>query len=94
MSTTYEVTCINKSNRTDPYERITHIGGVSGNGQQWTLTQQEAIDGIESGKWNFYVIDAGQRVDVIVAQRLGRKYLKTRNDDEQTNNLLKQPECR
>jgi hypothetical protein len=34
----------------NPHERITHIGGISPNGERWRTAQQEAIDGIESGK--------------------------------------------
>lgn len=89
-----QVRCINKSDRSDPHERITHIGGINNNGTTWKITQQEAIDGIENGKWSFHVSVNGRTVDVIVAvSRYGNKYIKTEADGEHPNNLLSLPEC-
>lgn len=95
MASRHEVLCINKSDRTNPHERITHIGGRNGDGTAWKLTQQDAIAGIEGGKWTFYVSRGGRMVNVIVStSKYGNKYLKTENDGEQPDNLLSLPECR
>ncbi len=94
MATRHEVMCINKSDRPNPHERITHIGGRDGNGTAWKLTQEEAIAGIENDKWTFFVSRGGRTVNVIVAvSRYGYKYLKTEADGEQPDNLLSLPEC-
>lgn len=94
MTSSHQVLCINKSDRYSPHERITHIGGVNSDGSRWSLTQQDAIHGIEQGKWNFYVSQNGSTVWVIIGlSRLGYKYLKTQADGEEPNNLLSLPEC-
>ena len=88
-----QVQCINKTNRSDPHDRIHAIGGVA-NGTRWKLTEQQAIADIEAGKRAFYVQPPGRpRADVIVAVHVGRKYLKTIADGLQPNNLLALPEC-
>jgi len=84
--------CINKTNRTNPHERISHIGGVQ-RGKRWKLTEAEAIAAIEADKWRFGVCEQGLIALVIVAAHLGRKYLKTEADGITPDNLLALPEC-
>ncbi len=88
-----EVKCINKQDRPNPWERITHIGGVNVDGSAWKITQQRAIEGIENGKWDFNVGNTAlTRVKVVVAvSQHGNKYLKTEADGEDKNNLLSLP---
>lgn len=91
---TAQIECINKSDRFDPHERITHVGGSQPD--RWKITQEQAIALIENGEWRFWVKPPnGDSVWVIVAtSRYGNKYLKTEADGEQPNNLLSLPECR
>ena len=89
MADRHQIKCVNKSDRFNPWERITHVGGDG-----WKLTQRDAIDGVESGKWLFFVRVNGSEVRVIVTvSRFGNKYLKTEADGEHPNNLLSLPEC-
>ncbi len=95
MADAFQVRCVNKSDRYNPHERIINIGGANPDGSgRWKISQQAAIEGIEAGKWKFYVSVDGQSVWVIVAvSQYGHKYLKTQNDGEHPNNLLSLPEC-
>lgn len=93
MAETFQIKCINKTDRYNAHERIKNVGGFDG-GKQWKLAESEAIAGIESGKWKFFVTAAGKSVWVVVAlSRYGNKYLKTEADGEQPDNLLSLPEC-
>lgn len=93
MADVHQIMCVNKSDRYNPHDRITHVGGIV-NRERWKITQQAAIEGIESGKWKFFVSVNGESVWVIIAEsRYGNKYLKTENDKEDENNLLSLPEC-
>jgi hypothetical protein len=83
-----QVTCVNKTDRYEPAERIGSIGGAG-----WKQTEKEAIDYIERGIHSYYIDSGGYAVDVLVMTRSERKYLKTENDSEQPNNLLALPEC-
>ena len=95
MAQDVRIECINKSDRDNPWERITHVGGINANGTRWKITQELAIDGIEAGKWQFWVaVPVIDSVWVIVAtSQYGNKYIKTQPDGDQPNNLLSLPEC-
>jgi len=83
MPSSHEIYCINKDDRQNPQERITHIGGKNSPSERWKLSMDNAIQSIEDSTYNFYVTRGGQRVDVIIStSRSGRKYLKPRNDGE------------
>lgn len=89
------VTCINKTDRSNPWERILYIGGVNPDRSRWKRSQTQAIADIENGIYAYYVErPAGDAVDVIVAvSRFGHKYIKTAADSDEPNNLLALPEC-
>lgn len=88
MATRRQVKCINKTDRYSAHERIKNIGGSG-----WKEAEDDAISQIEAGTHTYYTDEGGKQAEVIVAKRDGHKYLKTENDGEQPDNLLKLPEC-
>lgn len=94
MATRYEVRWISKADRYNPHMRILMFGGVNSDGKRWWVTQGAAIDGIRSGRWQFYVNHNGKAADVVVAtSAYGHKYLRTKADDRISDNLLSLPRC-
>ncbi|WP_442483034.1 DUF3892 domain-containing protein [Aeoliella sp. SH292] len=93
MARPVQIHCINKSDRYHAYGRTTHLGGLNLDKTRWHLSQVGAIEGIEGGKWDFYVSGGVQFVWAVVAKSYyGKKYLKTECGGEQPNNLLSLPE--
>jgi hypothetical protein len=94
MAQDVRISCINKTNRMAADERISFVGGINADGTRWKLALDQAIAGVEQGKWRFWVSSGGNSIWVVVAvSASGRKYLKTQNDGDQPNNLLSLPEC-
>ena len=94
MANTAQIRCINKRDRDNAWERITHAGGVNASGTRWKQTQEQIIAAIDSKEWKFFVEVRGDRVEVIIAtSRYGNNYIKTASDGDLPNNLLSLPEC-
>jgi len=88
------ISCIQRTYRKDPHERIQFIGGLDAAGSIWKLSQLEAVEAIEAGKWRFWVAVAGKNMWVTVAiDRHGNKYLKAEGDGEEPTRLLDLPDC-
>lgn len=88
MATRRRIKCINKSDRANAHERIENVGGDWGK-----ITVDQCIQNIELHIFEYYVHVGTAEVDVIVAVHEGRKYIKTKNDGIQPDNLLRLPEC-
>ncbi len=86
-----QVFCISKGDAPHIYcTCITHIGfGVE------IISREEAIRRIVDGVDTFWVEDPmdGSRINVKVANRGSLRYLRTRDDDTDRDNLLKLREC-
>jgi Protein of unknown function (DUF3892) len=92
MPSRHEIHYVNRSDRFNHHERIRSVAGVNADGSRWTITQQAAVEGIESGKWRFYIKRMGRTVEIIVADsKYGSKYLKTLEDGLHPDTLLALP---
>jgi len=63
---------------------------------RWTLSIDEAIEGVIGGKWSFYIqLGVYEVANVVVATSpVGRLYLKTEADQDTPDELLFLPRCR
>jgi hypothetical protein len=83
-----QVTCINKQPRQNPYEGITHIGGLT-----WRWTRQQVIDSIDRKDNTFFTFANGTRATIGVVDGPNGPYLRTYADGQWNDNLLALPEC-
>lgn len=93
ITQTIQIRCIRKPDRNNPHRHIMGIGGLNPDNTRWYLSEEQAIQGMETGRWSFYVSAGGRTVNVIIATRNGNKYLKTQADGALPDNLLSLPEC-
>lgn len=83
-----QVLCINKRDRDNRHEGITHLGG---NGWKWT--RDEVIRSIEAKTNTFFTQVTGNRSDIGVVNGPNGKYLRTYADGQWNDNLLALREC-
>jgi hypothetical protein len=94
MTIRVQVRC-HKPDNADADRRIQGIGGINPNGNPWYVAIDDAIAGIKSGKWDFFVSIQYREVRVIVKTHSTslREYLTTEGDGFPPNNLLSLPVC-
>lgn len=83
-----EIKYIEKTDRTNPHERIKFVGGTDSNGKIWKLSENIVITRINRKICRFYTTGNVKRTEVIVATHKGKEYLKTDSDSTTKNNLL------
>jgi hypothetical protein len=84
----YQVTCITKTDRYSPHERISALGGPG-----WNWTTDEVIAKIRLRN-RFWVQADRKRVYLRIDYHDGRPYVRTEPDGRYDNNLLELPSCR
>ncbi len=94
MRLSIRVDCVTRTERVSPHYRIRAIGGNGRDGERWRLSEEAAIAAIDNERATFYVEwPRGRRLDVVVGQGLGKRYLKTETDGESPDLLLSLPDC-
>ncbi|MEB2778100.1 DUF3892 domain-containing protein [Algoriphagus sp. D3-2-R+10] len=58
------ILCSKKNSKATFNHDITHIGGVNGTGEKWTISVRDAIAGIQSGLYEFYIVEHFKELDV------------------------------
>lgn len=92
MAILLKVQWVDQSDQADPYLRIRHIGGHSGE-FQWKHTHTQAIQFVKHGRFHYYVEKDARAVKLEVGLAPNGKYLKTPVDGNQPKLLLNLPEC-
>jgi hypothetical protein len=72
--------------------RIERVGGVHADGSSWQLTVDEAINWVERYGHSF-TTGSDDGPPVVVGQRGGRRFIRSRGDRSRSNNLRRLPPC-
>lgn len=87
----YRVACTQKQEK---HEHILSLGCYGPGNAHYNFTETEVIARIESSADTFYSDRPdGHVAEIIVEERKGQKYLKTKPDGERPNNLDWLPDC-
>lgn len=90
----YRISCINKPDRDNRHERITHVGGLQADGSRWHDTVINVIRLIEAKQHSFYTQEGGRTAWIGVrTSAAGHKYIQTHADGQWSDNLLALREC-
>lgn len=91
------ITCINKDsgNHENPYTAITFLGWNDTNGDKKPTSREEMYSWVKGGG-KAYLQDSKGEIAYLVAETTanGTKYVKTKADQTQDDNLLKLDECK
>lgn len=94
MANSHEILFVRRNTSAETIFNITHIGGRLKEGAEWSIPCVDAIKGIESGRFEFYVQnDAGETEKLVVARhrKIGT-YLKSERDSNKPTSLLNLPD--
>ncbi|HPQ39801.1 MAG TPA: DUF3892 domain-containing protein [bacterium] len=93
MVKSYKVWFVKRREADDVYQQITHIGGLTEDYYRWIISLDEAINGIETGRWIFYIQHNGSPERLVIGHSPdGIKYLKTEMEISSPESLLSLPD--
>jgi len=86
------ILCAKKLPKTSVEGNITHIGGVNGSGEKWTVSVREAIAGIDTGTYEFFVVEKFDEIPVKITGNTERSL--SASGTVNPHNLLEDlPDC-
>lgn len=71
---------------------ITHISGVNGTGEKWNISIREAVEGINSGSFEFFIVEQFKEINVKVTGDI-EKSLTALGQGYLHNLLFDLPDC-
>tara|TARA_R110002012_G_scaffold268206_2_gene452107 strand:+ start:2139 stop:2417 length:279 start_codon:yes stop_codon:yes gene_type:complete len=86
------ILCVRKISKGTFSGDISHIGGVNGGGEKWNITVKEAIEGIQSGLYEFYIVDQFEEINVNISGNI-EKILTAKGNGYLHNLILDLPDC-
>ena len=73
---------------------ITHVGGINELGEKWSISIDEAIEGINAGIWEFYLLENFEEIPVNICTLNASETFLTAKGQGYLHNLLEDlPEC-
>ena len=73
---------------------ITHVGGINELGEKWSISIDEAIEGINAGIWEFYLVENFEEIPVNICTLNASETFLTAKGQGYLHNLLEDlPEC-
>lgn len=87
------ITCITKPNAHSPLEHITNVGGTRATGSRFYITREECARDIDSRRESYYVHVGTDTVNVETYTLHNQRFIKTKPDRTQRDNLLNLPQC-
>jgi hypothetical protein len=88
------ITCITKPHPQSPLEHITNVGGTRASGTSFYITREECARDIDNRREPYYVQVGRDTVAVETYTMHGQRFIKTKPDQTQKDNLLSLPPCR
>jgi hypothetical protein len=79
---------IEKDKKSKDSIQILKIGGVNNTGQRWAISTKEAIQGIESGQWELFVLGSNTEIPVRIRQEENQPAVLIAQGDGYLHNLL------
>jgi hypothetical protein len=96
-----QITCVSKLLTTGDtqrrpeslHEAIRRVGGVRMDGERFNISRQQCAEEILEGVESYCVIIYGVQMSVKAYEKNGEKFIKTRPNKNQTDNLLSLDPC-
>jgi Protein of unknown function (DUF3892) len=88
-----KITCVTRAGLRN-HEAIARVGGLGEDDEPFNITRAECADQIIRGDASYVVVVHGNvEVAVVAYERGDQKYIRTKPDQNQDDNLLSLPAC-